>query len=78
MLLVIIFFSLLGKGQELIMGFEKPILIDAKDHLMGRLASTIAKCLLQGQKIIVVRCEQVCVSGNFYRLVYIFYVNQLI
>ncbi|XP_066914681.1 large ribosomal subunit protein uL13-like [Clytia hemisphaerica] len=49
------------------MGFEKPIIIDGKDHLVGRLASTIAKCLLQGQKIVVVRCERICISGNFYR-----------
>lgn len=49
------------------MGLEKPIIIDAKDHLMGRLASVIAKCLLQGQKLVVVRCEQIQISGNFYR-----------
>lgn len=48
---------------------EKPIIIDGKDHLMGRLASVIAKCLLQGQRIVVVRCEQICISGNFYRYV---------
>merc|ERR1712221_48014 len=42
-------------------------IIDGKDHLVGRLASTIAKCLLQGQKIVVVRCEKICISGNFYR-----------
>jgi large subunit ribosomal protein L13Ae len=28
--------------------FEKEIIIDGKDHLLGRLASTIAKQLLNG------------------------------
>ncbi|XP_020622818.1 60S ribosomal protein L13a-like [Orbicella faveolata] len=43
------------------------IVIDASGHLLGRLASTIAKSLLTGQRIIVVRCEQVNISGSFYR-----------
>merc|ERR1711973_343250 len=54
-------------GQELKMGFEKPIIIDGKDHLVGRLSSVIAKSLLQGQRIVVVRCEGINISGNFYR-----------
>lgn len=50
------------------MGFStKPILIDGKDHLLGRLAATVAKQLLLGQKIIVVRCEAINISGNFHR-----------
>merc|ERR1712064_99594 len=35
--------------------------------LMGRLAATVAKCLLQGQKVVVVRTEGLVISGNFYR-----------
>jgi len=34
---------------------------------LGRLASTIAKQLLLGNKIIVVRCEKINMSGNFFR-----------
>ena len=34
---------------------------------MGRLASTVAKQLLNGQKIVVVRCEDLNLSGGFYR-----------
>ncbi|RMX87890.1 hypothetical protein D0868_14904 [Hortaea werneckii] len=36
-------------------------------HLLGRLASTVAKQLLNGQKIVVVRCEQLNISGEFFR-----------
>ncbi|KAJ8027031.1 60S ribosomal protein L13a [Holothuria leucospilota] len=34
---------------------------------MGRLASIVAKNLLQGQRIVVVRCERINISGGFYR-----------
>uniref|UniRef100_A0A0M3IZH8 Large ribosomal subunit protein uL13 n=1 Tax=Anisakis simplex TaxID=6269 RepID=A0A0M3IZH8_ANISI len=46
---------------------DRPIIIDGKDHLLGRLASTIAKQLLLGQKVVVVRCEAIVISGNFHR-----------
>merc|ERR1711907_282632 len=49
------------------MGFEKVIIIDGSGHLMGRLAATIAKTILNGQRVVVVRCEEINVSGNFYR-----------
>ena len=42
-------------------------MIDGKGHLLGRLASTVAKQLLNGQKIVVVRCEQLNISGEFFR-----------
>lgn len=46
--------------------FEKEIVIDAKGHLMGRLAATVAKELLAGQRIVVVRVEQLVLSGLLY------------
>ncbi|RKF64134.1 60S ribosomal protein L16 [Erysiphe neolycopersici] len=47
--------------------FEPVITIDGKGHLLGRLASIVAKQLLQGQKIVVVRCEALNISGEFFR-----------
>jgi len=44
-----------------------PIVIDGKGHLLGRLAAIIAKQALSGQRIVVVRCEEVNISGSFYR-----------
>jgi large subunit ribosomal protein L13Ae len=44
-----------------------PVIIDGKGHLLGRLASIIAKQVLNGQKIVVVRCEEVNISGSFFR-----------
>ncbi|KAJ5219007.1 uncharacterized protein N7498_001106 [Penicillium cinerascens] len=47
--------------------FESVVVIDGKGHLLGRLASTVAKQLLNGQKIVVVRCEALNISGEFFR-----------
>ena len=38
--------------------------IDGRDHLLGRLASVVAKELLAGQKVVIVRCDEMCVSGS--------------
>jgi hypothetical protein len=52
--------------------FEKEVVIDCRGHIMGRLASIVAKELLSGQKVICVRCEELNLSGSsilFYRIV---------
>lgn len=46
---------------------NKPKIIDGKGHILGRLASVVAKSLLEGQKIVVVRCEDINIAGNFHR-----------
>jgi len=43
---------------------ENTKIIDGRDHLLGRLASVVAKELLAGQKIVIVRCDEVCISGS--------------
>merc|ERR1711907_133404 len=49
------------------MPFEKLVVIDGRGHLMGRLASFVAKEALLGQKVVVVRCEEMVISGSFIR-----------
>ena len=46
--------------------FEKLVIIDGKGHLIGRLASIVAKELLNGQRIVVVRCEALNKSGSLF------------
>merc|ERR1712226_914153 len=46
---------------------KKAIVIDGKGHLLGRLASVVAKAVLQGEKVVVLRTEQINISGNFFR-----------
>lgn len=43
---------------------NKEIIIDAKNKIVGRLASFVAKELLKGNKIIVVNVEKAVVSGK--------------
>lgn len=42
----------------------KEVVIDGRGHLLGRLASIVAKELLSGQKVAVVRCEELMISGG--------------
>lgn len=44
--------------------FEAPVVIDGRGHLIGRLASVVAKELLCGQKVVIVRAEQITISGS--------------
>merc|ERR1712127_1130487 len=37
--------------------FKKNVIIDAQDHLAGRLCATVAKELLRGNNVTIVRCE---------------------
>ena len=46
---------------------DNVVVIDGKGHLLGRLTSIIAKQLLWGKKIVVVRCEQIVISGSIKR-----------
>ena len=47
--------------------FEKEVVIDCRGHIMGRLASIVAKELLCGQKVVCVRCEELNITGNMMR-----------
>ncbi|PKA49731.1 60S ribosomal protein L13a-1 [Apostasia shenzhenica] len=46
---------------------KRRIVVDARHHMLGRLASIVAKELLIGQHIVVVRCEEICMSGGLVR-----------
>ena len=39
-------------------------IIDGRDHLLGRLGSIVAKELLAGQTVVIVRCDEMVVSGS--------------
>uniref|UniRef100_A0A2R8Z5U4 60S ribosomal protein L13a n=1 Tax=Pan paniscus TaxID=9597 RepID=A0A2R8Z5U4_PANPA len=43
------------------------LVLDGRGHLLGRLAAMVAKQVLLGRKVVVVRCEGINISGNFYR-----------
>ena len=43
---------------------DKVLVIDAEGAILGRLATTVAKSLLDGYKVYVVNAEKAVVSGN--------------
>ncbi|KAH7838913.1 hypothetical protein Vadar_032637 [Vaccinium darrowii] len=45
----------------------KAVVVDARHHMLGRLASIVAKEILNGQKVVLVRCEEICLSGGLVR-----------
>mmetsp|Transcript_80631 Transcript_80631/g.98771 ORF Transcript_80631/g.98771 Transcript_80631/m.98771 type:complete len:212 (-) Transcript_80631:23-658(-) len=45
----------------------KCLIIDAKDHVLGRLASTAAKHLMMGTKVIILRSELIVIAGHLIR-----------
>ena len=42
----------------------KHIVVDSTDHIAGRLASYTAKMLLQGNRVTLVNCEKIMISGT--------------
>ena len=47
--------------------FENTVVVDCRGHLLGRLCSIIAKELMAGQRVVLVRCEEMNISGSFIR-----------
>jgi len=43
---------------------DEPILLDAKNQILGRLASYAAKHALDGSRVVVVNAEQAVISGR--------------
>ena len=46
------------------MGFENASIIDATNLILGRVASIVAKRILQGERIIVINAERAIISGK--------------
>jgi large subunit ribosomal protein L13 len=40
------------------------IVIDATDLILGRMASTVAKLVLKGERVIIINAEKALISGN--------------
>ena len=43
---------------------DRPIVVDASGHIAGRLASHVAKMLLQGHRVALINCENIMISGK--------------
>ena len=50
--------------QEIVVRTDRPIVVDTTDHIAGRLSSQVAKLLLQGNRVSLVNCEKIMISGT--------------
>lgn len=53
-----------GAKQETVVRTDRPIVVDATNHIAGRLSSYVAKLLIQGNRVSVVNCEKIMMSGT--------------
>ena len=51
-------------SQEIVVRTDRPIVVDATDHIAGRLSSNVAKLLKQGHRVSLVNCEKIMYSGT--------------
>ena len=50
--------------QETVVRTDRPIVVDVTNHIAGRLASHVAKLLIQGNRVTLVNCEKIMYSGS--------------
>ncbi|QLH06176.1 50S ribosomal protein L13 [Nitrosopumilus ureiphilus] len=50
--------------QKTVIRTDRPIVVDGTDHIAGRLSSNVAKLLIQGNRVSVVNCEKIMMSGT--------------
>ena len=50
--------------QKTVVRTDRPIVVDGTDHIAGRLASNVAKLLIQGNRVSVVNCDKIMMSGT--------------
>ena len=51
-------------SQENVIAVDTPIVVDATDHVAGRLSSQVAKLLIKGNRVSVVNCDKIMISGT--------------
>ena len=51
-------------SQETTVSISSPIVVDATDHIAGRLSSNVAKLLLKGNRVSIVNCDKIMISGT--------------
>ena len=53
-----------SKQEKVLQVNSRPIVVDGTDLIAGRLASNVAKLLLQGNHVSIVNCEKIMISGS--------------
>jgi len=55
---------LASKQEKVVESKTKSILVDGSDLIAGRLCSNVAKLLLQGNRVSIVNCDKIMISGK--------------
>ena len=50
--------------QEQIIDLSKPIVVDGTNLIAGRLCSNVAKLLRKGNRVSIINCEKIMISGK--------------
>ena len=50
--------------QQQVVDLSKPIVVDGTNLIAGRLASNVAKLLRKGNRVSVVNCDRIMMSGK--------------
>ena len=56
--------KLLAKQQEQVIDNSKPTVVDGTNLIAGRLCSNVAKLLRNGNRVSIVNCEKIMISGK--------------
>lgn len=51
-------------SKQVVVRTDRPIVVNATNHIAGRLSSNVAKLLLQGHRVTVINCEKIMMSGT--------------
>ncbi|BDQ31474.1 MULTISPECIES: 50S ribosomal protein L13 [Nitrosopumilus] len=49
---------------EQVIRTDRPIVVDGTNHIAGRLSSYVAKLLIKGNRVSIVNCEKIMMSGT--------------
>jgi len=51
-------------SQETVVRTDRPIVVDATNHIAGSLSSHVAKLLITGNRVSILNCEKIMYSGT--------------
>ena len=54
----------MASKQEKVVETKRPIVVDGTNLVAGRLCSNVAKLLLEGNRVSIVNCENIMISGT--------------
>jgi|TARA_B100001013_G_scaffold313723_1_gene219924 large subunit ribosomal protein L13 len=54
----------LANKQEQVIDLSRPIVVDGTNLIAGRLCSNVAKLLRQGNRVSIINCEKIMISGK--------------